>query len=303
MSEAKPVVLTEERLPPRLRDLPRPPAALFVRGELPRGPAVAIVGTRHPTPEGVAFARNLAAEFARAGVAVLSGGAKGIDAAAHEGALAVRGCTVVVAPAGFGAPFPSEHASLFERVLASGGAYVALVPDDRPAHQSAFFARNRCLVALSQALVVVQAPFRSGARNAAKHARVLGRPLFVVPSSPWIAEGRGCIEELRLGAEPCGGSREVLKRLRSLGAVAVPSQEEEPASAAPHQQSLDFSELPEGERDAARLAEAIGRCGVDPDALGVALELPAARIQRGILTLRLQGVLVPGPRGTLILSK
>jgi DNA processing protein len=277
---------------------------LYVHGELPRGPAVAIVGTRKPTDAGAAFARDLARELASAGVTILSGGAVGIDAAAHEGALLVNGRTVVVAPAGYSVPFPAEHAGLFARVVESGGAYVALVPDDRPALPAAFFARNRCLAGLAQVVVVVQAPLRSGARNAAKHARRLGRALMVVPSCPWIHEGQGCVVELRRGAEPCSGPRDVLKRLQTLGAVMIPLPDRallEEASA--RQASFDFEALPQTESDLARIVDSASRGITEPDALCDELGLPAARIQRAILTLRLRGVLVPGPHGGLILSK
>src|SRR5690242_19002608 len=116
-------VLEGAQLPLRLLDLGHPPTRVHLFGELPQGPAVAIVGTRHPTLEARRFACRLATDLGRAGVAVLSGGAKGIDHAAHLGALRGRGTTVVVAPAGFHAPFPKEHAATFERVLERGGAY------------------------------------------------------------------------------------------------------------------------------------------------------------------------------------
>jgi len=182
------VELSGERLPPRLSDLSNPPACLHLIGELPRGPAVAVVGTRRASVEGLAFTRAFAAELAAAGVAVLSGGAKGIDTAAHEGALDVGGVTVVVTPAGFQRPFPKQNAELFRRVVASGGAYLSLFPDDAPADRPTFFARNACLVALAHVVVVTQSPFISGAANAAKWARQLGRPLYIVPHSPWVKE-------------------------------------------------------------------------------------------------------------------
>lgn len=294
-------LLDGERLPHRLLDLPEPPPALYVQGELPRGPAVAIVGTRHPTPAAARFARRLAAELAREGVAIFSGGAAGIDAAAHRGALAARGCTVVVAPAGYARPYPQEHESLFRRVVSAGGAYVSLVPDDRAAIQGAFFARNRCLVALAQVLVVVQAPLRSGARNAAAHARELGRPLLAVPSCPWVSQGRGSVAELKLGAKPCEGARDVLQQLYALGAVSIGGRPRRGPEPAPAQKAFDFEHLSDSERDAARVL-AIAEEGVtDPDELCRRLELPAARIQGALLTLRLRGVLVPSPQGGLIL--
>src|SRR6187402_954396 len=139
--------LMGSELPGRLADLECPPERLYVRGELPRGPAVAIVGTRTPTPEAAEFAEELAVALATADIAVISGGAAGIDTAAHRGALAAGGCTVVVAAAGFDRPFPKQNASLFRRVLTNGGAYVSIVPGDQPSISSGFFTRNSYLVA------------------------------------------------------------------------------------------------------------------------------------------------------------
>ena len=132
MPEAAERCLTGSSLPGRLADLAAPPERLFLRGELPRGPAVAIVGTRYPSARAKMYARTLAKELARAGVAVISGGAKGIDSAAHLGALAVGGATVVVAPAGFKRPFPEKNAALFAQVVEQGGAYLSLVEANVP---------------------------------------------------------------------------------------------------------------------------------------------------------------------------
>ncbi len=214
--------LTGARLPPGLGELGEPPEAMYLRGELPRGPRVAIVGTRNPTREAALYAFELAATLAQRGVAVLSGGATGIDSMAHRGALSVGGSTVVVAPGGFQRPFPPENRDLFRRVVEQGGAYLSLSPSDTPASRGAFFPRNACLVALSHAVVVVEAPIRSGARNAAAHARQLGRPLFVVPATPWNSQGLGCILELKLGARVLYGERDVLDLLAAAMLHAIP---------------------------------------------------------------------------------
>jgi DNA processing protein len=174
---------------------------------------VAVVGTRHPSSAAERFARQLAGELAAAGVAVLSGGAIGIDAAAHRGALDVAGKTVVIAPSAFDRPYPAEHAELYREVIGAGGAHLTREPPGSSADNAKFFPRNELLVALSHALVVVEAPWRSGARNAAKYARELGRPLFVVPSAPWNPQGLGCVLELQLGARPLLGAGDVLKLL------------------------------------------------------------------------------------------
>ncbi len=194
-------------------DLPDPPPALYLSGALPGPPYVAVVGTRRPTGEGAAFAEALAGELARVGVGVLSGGAVGIDAAVHRGVLGANGCTLVVAPAGWNKPFPPEHTELFREVVARGGGYLSLCAPDEVATRPRFFSRNACLVALAHAVVVVEAGYRSGARNAAKHARVLGRKLFAVPAAPWVPSGRGCIAELKAGATPLESAKDVLAYL------------------------------------------------------------------------------------------
>ncbi len=177
---------------------------------------VAIVGTRHPTPEAVNFAEGLAKGIVGQGFAVVSGGAAGIDSAAHRGALAAGGQTLVVAPAGWNNPFPEQNRQLFESIVEQGGGYLSLVePDTRPLPGN-FFARNAVLVALAKATVVVQAPIRSGARNAAHAARMLGRLLYVVPSAPWVENGAGCVLELRLGARPLGCLGDLLTGLAEI---------------------------------------------------------------------------------------
>jgi DNA processing protein len=200
-------------LPPDVRDLPKPPARLFLHGNAPRGPRVAIVGTRRPTAEAVSYAESLAQRLAEHGVAILSGGAKGIDASAHRGALRAAGVTLVVAASSFDRPFPAEHRALFDAIVAAGGGYLSRFPEGVEARRHRFLERNALLVALCHALIVVEAPLRSGARNAAAWARQLGRPCFVVPSAPWNERGRGCIAELQLGARPLLAPEEVLSWL------------------------------------------------------------------------------------------
>ncbi len=242
MSEVADRCLTGSALPGRLADLEAPPDRLFLRGELPRGPAVAIVGTRHPTDAYARFAYELACDLAEAGVAVLSGGAKGIDTEAHRGALARGGVTVVVAPAGFNRPYPEKNAELFRQIVAEGGAYLSLPEPNCPASRGIFFARNGCLVALAHLVVVVESPIRSGARNAAAHARRLGRPLFVVPVPPWHGNGRGCLAELRLGAQVLISVKDLLRALRAQNLHPVGPTSQAWGEPRPQQESLDFTE-------------------------------------------------------------
>lgn len=178
---------------------------------------VAIVGTRRPTQEAVNFAEKLAKDLISHGFAVASGGAAGIDSAAHRGALQANGQTLVVAPSGWYSPYPAINQPLFEQIVASDGGYLSLVDPHCKPMASHFFARNALMVALARATVLIQAPVRSGARNAARAARKLGRPLYVVPSTPWTEQGLGCILELKLGARPLGSVRDLLTGLSEMG--------------------------------------------------------------------------------------
>ena len=193
---------TDPAYPAALHDLgpTRVQPSLYLRGALPAAPGVAIVGTRQPTEEALAFTRALVTDLASEGFSIWSGGALGIDAAAHEAALACRAPTVVVMGGGLDRPYPKEHVALFDRVLVAGGALLARVPDDVAPQPSGFHLRNELLAALTAATVVIQAGYKSGARSTARAGRRLGRPLCAVPHSPWDEIGRGCAVELALGA-------------------------------------------------------------------------------------------------------
>lgn len=296
MEHVRALELSGAALPSRLLDLPEPPLVLYVHGELPRIPAVAIVGTRNSTAPARSFCSELAGELASAGVAVFSGGAEGIDAAAHEGALGADGVTVVVAPSALDRPFPERHGALFRRVLDAGGAHVALVPDGTAATQPAFFSRNACLVAFAHAVVVVEAPFRSGARNAASWARRLGRPLFVVPHPPWNERGRGCLLELRAGARLCVRSEDVLEALSAQLLSPVPLRDRGERQREP-QGELDFGDRPISADE--RVLAAVRAGARDVDRVSELSGLSLARIHESILTLTVKGVLAPDAGGRI----
>jgi len=225
-SPARPEVFEGAALPPALRELAKPPVRVFAHGSLPRGPCVGVVGSREATPEALAFARQFAFDLARCGVAVVSGGACGIDAAAHRGALDAGGVTMIVAPSSLDRPYPEEHADLFAEIVAKGGCHLSPFATGMAARQHQFFLRNSVLVAFSHALVIVEAGLRSGARNAARWARELDRPCFVVPSAPWNVLGLGGLQELERGyATPISSPAPVLRWLeqRGLHAIALTS--------------------------------------------------------------------------------
>jgi DNA processing protein len=282
-------------LPPCLRDLPEPPTRAFVHGELPRGPAVAIVGTRYPTEPSREYASSLARELCQQGVAIISGGAEGIDTAAHQGALAGGGPTVVVAPSSFDQPFPKENVALYRKVVASGGAYISKFERDVRATQAQFFERNSWLVALSVLVIVVELPWRSGAANAAKWARRLGRPVLVVLHPPWNEKGVGCVEQLRLGARPLGSVKDVLSCLRELNQHplgATLARERDPSS---WRRRLPVDTTPIEQRIYAAVLDGAGSA----DEVVDVTRDSAAEVNQGVLLMILKGLIAQDDAGTL----
>ncbi len=214
MKRSAPQALALHQLPPRLHDLDEPPGVGWLWGQLSAGPAVAVVGTRYPTREALKFTRALVHDLGRAGVSILSGGAQGIDRAAHEAALDVDAHTLVVAPAGLSKPYPSFHRALYARVLRSGGGYLSITPDGEPAQTWSFFGRNAVLAALAHVVVAIESGVRSGTRNTASWARRLGRPIFWPAASPWDTKRAGFLLEYRLGGvQPLRDARDVLRCL------------------------------------------------------------------------------------------
>lgn len=279
----------------------RPPPSLWIRGALPALPGVAVVGTREPTAEAAAFARDLAAALARAGLAVWSGGAAGVDAAAHEGALAAGGVTVLVAGGGLDRPYPPQHRDLFADVPARGGALVAGVPDGTPPLPRHFLARNAILAALTQATVVVQAGLASGARSTAAAARRLGRTLCVVPHAPWDPRGAGCALELSRGAVAVGTPTDVLAALGRPPPPPAPrpkrTRRRPPAldAAQPTQPALPLPDLDPAE--SAVLAALDGDAPRHQDEVLERTGLPGSAVLGALLTLTLRAVVVEGPAG------
>ncbi len=174
---------------------PVPPLALWICGPLSLRElgtrSVGIVGSRAATAYGERVATDLAFELARKDVAVVSGGAYGIDAAAHRGALRAEGSTVIVSAGGLDQPYPPSHRRLFDQVRDTGLLISESPPGSAPRRRR-FLTRNRLIAALSTGVVVVEAARRSGALNTANHCRRLGRPLMAVPGPVTSAASAGC---------------------------------------------------------------------------------------------------------------
>ena len=176
------VWLTDPLYPAPLKEIHDPPARLFVRGRIPDAPMIAIVGSRRATPYGRRAAQRLARELSEAGVAIVSGLARGIDAAAHQGALEGPTPTVAVMATGLDRIYPPEHADL-AAAIASTGAVVTEAAEGTIPLPGRFPVRNRIISGLSLGVVVVEAAERSGALITARMALEQGRDVFCVPGS------------------------------------------------------------------------------------------------------------------------
>jgi len=205
------------RYPRMLKEIPDPPLALFTRGELRSEDelAVAIVGTRHASTYGLKMAETLAAGLARAGVTIISGLARGIDAAAHRGALAAGGRTIAVLGSGVQRIYPPEHAALAEEII-EHGALVSEAPPHAPPHGGMFPQRNRIISGMSVGVVIVEAGESSGALITARHAVEQNREVFAVPGRADSPNARGCNRLLRDGAKWVETPQDILEGLGPL---------------------------------------------------------------------------------------
>lgn len=198
---ARVILLGDDWYPPLLRQIENPPPLLYVRGHLQTDvPRIAVVGSREVDEQGLELARRFGEGLARAGVQVISGGARGIDRAAHDGALWGMGSTVAVLGCGIDVTYPPEHGELFDRLSKGAGAVVSEFPPGTPPTTHTFPRRNRTISGLSSAVVVVRAAARSGALVTADHAAMQKRAVFAVPgdvSNP-VAAGTNAL--LRRGA-------------------------------------------------------------------------------------------------------
>lgn len=271
----------EPSYPEGLTTLRAPPIRLRCLGAaIASAPSVAIVGTRSADPEALEFAMRLAAELARAGQVIVSGGALGVDAAAHEGALSAGGQTIAVLPAGFAPAYPRTHEGLFARIVANGGALLSEMDDATPMAKFRLLRRNELIAGLANVVVVVQAPLVSGALSTARVARRLGREVFSVPASPWDLRGEGCNALLRSGARICVGAQDVLS-------VCPPGRPQAGTSGdPPHLASVLQNDLDDDEQ---RVLGAVGARPRHVDEIVRSVELPTDRVQRALMVLLLSG--------------
>jgi DNA processing protein len=258
--------------PDRLLALRDAPEVVYVEGELPRlSPSVAIVGARRASEHGRSLAERMASELSRAGVTVVSGGALGIDIAAHRGALRGRRPTLVVLPGDVRVPYPRAHAVEFEAIVEAGGALLSETTQP-PVHRGLFAARNRLIAALADAVVVVEAAARSGTRHTIAAASRLGKLVLAIPWGVGDPQGIGCVDALRAGGRAVCSADDVLACL----GVEAPADPRRSASNASPIAAL----LERGGRTVDEIARAVGR-----EVEEVMIELTKLEIE-GVIAMR-----------------
>ncbi len=283
-----------------LAHIARPPIGIFVKGA-PLGslqPAVAVVGTRSPTPRGVAFARALASDIARAGIPVVSGLARGTDTAAHRGALDAGGRTVAVLGSGIAEPYPPENIGLAREIAASGAVVSEFLPTQEP-RPAAFPQRNRIISGLSMGVVVVEAGARSGALITAARALEQGREVFAVPGPVDEPQSRGPNGLIKRGARLVEGIEDVLDELESAwgpfgGAAAGAWRSGAPG----RRDGQDEPSVPGG--PAGRVAGVLSMTPLSPDEIAARLGEPVERVLSCLLSLEIEGLAAAVPGGRFV---
>ncbi len=313
-------ILSDADYPELLRASPDPPELLFVRGELAADPepAVAIVGSRRATAYGCLQAGALAVALAERGVTIVSGGARGIDAEAHRGALRAGGRSIAVLATGFSNPYPAEHAGLFDSLVEGGGALLTEQPSFVTARPDLFPRRNRVIAALSLVTVVIEAASRSGALLTARIAvDDLSRDAACMPGPVTSPLSAGCHRAIREGwaslvtsaddviellAESrtlVMGAQEAADRARAIHRAARPSRAAAKGSSPPSRASRGAATpAPACSDDAAAILAAVrrlGRAGFDELERELAWTVP--RIATAALELELRGIVARDAEG------
>lgn len=267
------LTLTDPDYPRQLLEIPDPPAVLYVKGrtDLLAGAALAIVGSRNATPQGIANAESFARAASRAGVTIVSGLALGCDAAAHRGGLDGAGSTVAVIGTGADRIYPARNLSL-AHAIAENGAIVSEFSLGTPPLAANFPRRNRMLAGLARGVLVVEAADRSGTLITARLAAEQGRDVFAIPGSIHSPLSKGCHKLIKQGAKLVESAQEVLEE------IGIPTADG-PAGA--HEENLD--------QKARGLLDALGHDPCDIDTLLQRSGLTADALYPILLRMELEG--------------
>lgn len=275
------VAWDDDDYPRALLALGDAPPALFLVGrrELLNRPAFAIVGSRHGTPQGCENAREFAHALADAGLAIVSGLAIGIDAAAHEGALSTEASTIAIVATGLDRVYPARNRDLATRIAKEGALVSEYLPGTPPRKEN-FPQRNRLISGLSCGVLIVEATLSSGSLITARHAGEQGRDVFAIPGSIHSPFSKGCHKLIREGAKLVETADDIL------GELALPTHETRPD---PRDASIDAGANP--------ILAAMGYDPVGVDALVARTNAPAETIAAALVTLELEGHVAALPGG------
>ena len=283
-------VLTQddEAYPALLRQIYDPPVVLYVKGELLAKDknSVGMVGSRMTTHYGIEVARKLAYQLAYTGVTVVSGGARGIDSAAHQGALSAKGRTVAVLGTGINICWPAENKVLFDRI-SENGALITQFPFSRPGDKQSFPIRNRIVAGMTLGTVVVEANLTSGALITANFANEYGRQVFAVPGRIDSPRSKGCHDLIKKGAKLCEGIEDILTEFEYL----FPPSNKPPSPA--ETGVLPALELSQNEQ---KVYDVLDNEEVSIDVVIRKSGLPASAVSVALLTLEMKRIIrqLPG---------
>ncbi len=271
------VTLADEDYPRLLLETADPPPILYLKGrrELLNAPGLAMVGSRNATPQGVENARRFAQALSECGLAIVSGLAQGIDAAAHRGGLAGQGSTIAVVGTGLDVVYPAGNRALAHEI-ARNGLLVGEFPLGTPAIAGNFPRRNRLISGLARGVLVVEAALKSGSLITARLALEQGREVFAIPGSIHSPLSKGCHRLIKQGAKLVESAQDVLEEL---GWAGRPSSPEEP------------------ETEQHPLLVHLGFDPIGMDALVDRSGLPPEQVSAALLELELRGVVASLPGG------
>ena len=274
------VVTAGDAVYPRwLREIYDPPIVLYVRGRLTERDAdsVALVGSRMTTHYGTETARKLAYQLALVGVCVVSGGARGIDTAAHQGALSAKGRTIAVLGSGINLVIPPENAALYDRI-AESGAVITQFPFNRKADRQTFPIRNRIVAGMTMGTVVIEAAQRSGSLITSNFAVEYGRQVYAVPGRIDSPRSKGCHNLIKNGAKLCECAEDILTEFEWL----FPSSQAANADTPPCPPAMTLTE------NEGRVFAELGGEEKDIDSIIHASGLPSPAVSVALLGLELK---------------
>ncbi len=284
---ARPLASCEAAYPPCLAALPDPPPLIYVLGDVARlaSPAVAMVGARNASASALRYTRRLAGDLGRKGLLVASGLARGIDTAAHTGALDAGAGTVAVLAGGVDVVYPAENKALYEAIVTQGAVISEMPPGTRPQARH-FPRRNRLISGLALGVVVIEAAERSGSLITARFALEQGREVFAVPGSPMDPRCRGSNRLIRQGAILVQDADEVVEIIEPM--ITQPGLWEGAVSMMQADAGA-MSQVPESDQERQQLISLLGPTAVGVDDLIRLSELTPAVVITILLELELAG--------------